>query len=135
MISGRGPSDPVIEQDDQLLTYPFVVVRVGCKVCNKVKRYRLARLVETFGADATMAHVLDRITINCPWRMDRTVKGRIKKPITDEKCGAYYLDLEGPRPPPDDPAAPSRPTLVHSVPYDHSQSPREIKRLRRALRG
>lgn len=79
MISGRGPYDPVTEQDEQLISYPYVTVRIACDVCKKPRKYRLARLVDMFGADISMTALLNELTVRCPWRRDQTRKAHIRK--------------------------------------------------------
>lgn len=135
MISGRGPFDPATEQDQQLLTYPYVWVRIGCAVCNKPRRFRLTKLVDTFGAEISMSVLLDRLTINCPWRQDLNYKGRVKQALTYEPCGARFIDLDPPQPPPDDPGAAARPKLRVVPSADDLVRPRRLKELKRALRG
>ena len=81
--------------DGRLRDYPFVVVRVGCRTCPRVGRYRLATLAERFGAHASLADVLQALSANCP---------RQRPSHPGPACGAYYPDLP-PRRPPDLPAA------------------------------
>jgi len=132
VTSGRGPYDPATPQDEQLLTWPDVNVRLACKACRKLRTYRLARLVDTFGSEITMAVLLDRLTINCPRRRYRDLKGRIKERISNEPCGAYYPDLtDPPRPKPTG----ARPDLRPVTLGKDLVTSRLVKEARRALRG
>jgi len=45
---------------------PYVVVRISCRDCPRIGRYRLAVLVERFGAEALMVDVLEAISAACP---------------------------------------------------------------------
>ena len=73
-----------------------MVVRLGCHSCPHVGRYRLATLAERFGANATLAVVLQALSASCPRQQRENHPG--------PECGAYYPDLP-PRRPPDLPAA------------------------------
>jgi hypothetical protein len=85
-----------------LATYPFVVVRVACHVCKRGGNYRLARLAVKFGADMTIADLIEHIAFDCPWR--RPPKERHPGKY-EPKCGAFFPDLDGPPRPPDLPPA------------------------------
>src|SRR3954452_11425553 len=80
--------------DGRLRDYPFVVVRFACRDCPRMGRYRLAILVERFGADADLETVLEAISASCPRQLE-SHPGR--------GCRAYYPDLP-PTQPPDLPA-------------------------------
>lgn len=111
-----------------------MVVRVACDVCKKKRGYRLAHLVETFGAQIAMPQLLDRLTVHCAWRRDLARKAPIRKqPLSDEPCGARFVDLERPRPPPDE--TPAEPASIPSIDPQKIMLPREIARIKRALRG
>ena len=88
--------------DGRLRDYPFVVVRLGCHTCPRLGRYRLAILAERFGAYASLADVLQALSVSCPRRQ--------RDPDPGPECGAYYPDLP-PRRPPDLPAALHPPRL------------------------
>jgi hypothetical protein len=78
---------------DCLAHYPFVVVRIRCRVCARKGSYRLARIAAKYGPEITLRDLLDRFSYDCLWRtQSRTKRGR-----TD--CGVYLPDLEQPRPP------------------------------------
>ena len=75
---------------DRLRDYPFVVVRIACRDCPRIGRYRLAVLAERFGAEADLWDVLEAIAAACPRSRERH-PGR--------RCEAYYPDLATPQPP------------------------------------
>jgi hypothetical protein len=82
----------------RLSDYPFVVVRVRCRFCNRAGQYRLARLAAKFGPEITLPDLLDRIAFDCAWR---TFPGERPPNQYDPKCGAWFVDLGQPRRPPD----------------------------------
>lgn len=65
---------------------------------DRVGRYRLARLVERFGADANLETVLLELSRGCRWQVPPGTKRR--KYVA--YCRAYFSDLMY-RPPPDEP--------------------------------
>ncbi len=76
-----------------LALYPFVVVRIACRVCTQSGAYRLARLAAKHGPEASLRDVLDRFSYDCLWRAEaRSKRGK-------SACGVYLPDLEQPRPP------------------------------------
>jgi hypothetical protein len=75
---------------DTLASYPFVTVRIACRNCKRRGRYRLARLAERFGADATLEEVLMTITADCNLAGNRTGRRGCR--------AAYFPDLD-PAPP------------------------------------
>ena len=80
---------------DTLLKYPYVVVRIGCRFCDRKGSYRLARLAVKFGTDAKLDDVARRLASDCPhW------KRNMRWP---EGCGVYLPDLQPPQKPPDRP--------------------------------
>jgi hypothetical protein len=82
-----------MDTQDCLAHYPFVVVRIRCRVCARKGSYRLARIAAKYGPEITLRDLLDRFSYDCLWRtQSRTKRGR-----TD--CGVYLPDLEQPRPP------------------------------------
>lgn len=60
------------------------VLRVACTKCDRVRRYPIARLIETIGPNANMADWLSKITADCP--------RKIKNSFSDQ-CGALCPDL------------------------------------------
>ena len=82
-----------MDNRDYLAHYPFVVVRIRCRVCPRKGSYRLARIAAKYGPEITLRDLLDRFSYDCLWRtQSRTTRGR-----TD--CGVYLPDLENRRPP------------------------------------
>ena len=79
---------------DKLAFYPFVIVRIACRVCSRKGSYRLARLAAKFGPEISLRDLTDRFSYDCLWREEaRSKKGK-------SGCGVYLPDLELPRPPP-----------------------------------
>lgn len=69
-----------------LADYPFVVVRLSCDLCPRRGRYRLARLVARFGADADLDRVRRELAQPCH-RLEN--KGMAMRP----GCRVDYPDL------------------------------------------
>jgi hypothetical protein len=92
---------------DRLSEFPYVIVRLGCELCNRRGEYRLARLAAKYGPEIRLDELMDRIAYDCPWR--RHPKDR-QAGEYDPGCGAYFLDLSRPTRPPDVP--PSKKKLV-----------------------
>jgi hypothetical protein len=80
-----------MDDRDCLAYYPFVVVRIACRVCSRTGSYRLARLAEKFGPEISLRDLTDR------WRAEAQSKRGTSS------CGVYLPDLEQPRPPDDPP--------------------------------
>src|SRR5271154_5610857 len=73
---------------DCLAHYPFVVVRIACRVCSRRGSYRLARLAAKFGPEITLRDLTNRFSYDCLWRAEaRSKKGK-------SACGVYLPDLE-----------------------------------------
>ena len=83
---------------NRLSEYPWVIVRLGCRYCNRRGQYRLARLAAKFGAEIGLDDLLDRLAFDCPWRRSPTDRRPGKYDVT---CGAMFIDLDGPPPPSD----------------------------------
>ena len=82
-----------MDDRDCLPFYPFVVVRIACRVCTRSGSYRLARLAAKYGPESTLRELTDRFAFDCLWRAEaRSKKGK-------SACGVYLPDLELPRPP------------------------------------
>ncbi len=81
-------------EPNTLATYPWVKVRVGCTACKRRGSYRLARLAAKFGPDISMDDLLAKLA-DCPY-------ARPRHPYR-MGCHARFVDLEPPRPPPDEP--------------------------------
>jgi len=92
---------------ERLWEYPFVVVRIACRVCNRQGRYRLARLAHRFGCDITLDQLVDELSRDCPLR-DPKVR---RKATIGEGCGAHLPDLGGTLPP-DLPPSPGRVRVI-----------------------
>jgi hypothetical protein len=82
-----------MDKQDCLAYYPFIVVRIRCRVCARKGSYRLARIAAKYGPDITLRDLLDRFSYDCLW----CTQSRSKKGRTD--CGVYLPDLEQRRPP------------------------------------
>jgi hypothetical protein len=77
----------------RLAFYPFVVVRIACRVCSRSGSYRLARLAAKYGPEITLRDLTNRFSYDCMWRAEaRSKKGK-------SACGVYLPDLEHKRPP------------------------------------
>ena len=85
----------------RLSEYPHVVVRIACSKCSRKGRYRLARLADKYGAEATMPAVLAQLAADCK---HRDVRHRVTN-----YCGAFFVNLGG-NGPPNEPAD-ARPNL------------------------
>jgi len=82
-----------MDDRDRLAFYPFVVVRIACRVCSRTGSYRLARLAAKFGPEITLRDLIDRFSYDCLWRAEaRSEAGK-------SACGVYLPDLANPRPP------------------------------------
>jgi hypothetical protein len=82
-----------VDHCDCLAFYPFVVVRIACRVCARSGSYRLARLAAKCGPEITLRELTDRFSYDCLWRAEaRSTKGK-------SACGVYLPDLEHKRPP------------------------------------
>ena len=80
---------------DVLSSYPYVVVRIACRRCTRKGSYRLARLAAKYGSEIPMMELLAHLAGDCAiW--DARHPGV-------PRCGAYFVDLEFPAPPPDRP--------------------------------
>ena len=78
---------------DRLASYPWVIVRVSCRRCNRHGAYRLARLAAKYGSEMSMSDLLVRLSYDCPWH------GEARNKAENEQCEAYFLDLERQTPP------------------------------------
>jgi hypothetical protein len=77
---------------DRLAFYPFVVVRIACRVCSRTGSYRLARLAAKYGPEITLRDLTDRFSRDCLWRAEaRSKAGK-------SACGVDLPDLANPRP-------------------------------------
>jgi hypothetical protein len=71
---------------DTLARYPYPIVRIACRYCQRKGRYRLETFVERHGAAMTLGALLESLTGDCQAALDRTGKLGCK--------GAYLPDLE-----------------------------------------
>jgi hypothetical protein len=82
-----------MDKRDCLAHYPFVVVRIACRVCSRRGSYRLARLAAKFRPEISLRDLTDRFSYDCMWRAE--AHGKNGK----SGCGVYLPDLEDPCPP------------------------------------
>jgi len=67
-----------MDDRDSLALYPFVVVRIACRVCSRRGSYRLARLAAKFGPEISLRDLTDRFSYDCLWRAEaRSKKGKL----------------------------------------------------------
>jgi hypothetical protein len=78
--------------EQQLAHFPYVIVRIGCEVCARRGRYRLARLAAKYGAEIDLYELLARLTADCGASNPR-------HPLHRE-CQARFVDLDPPAPSP-----------------------------------
>ena len=74
------------EERQTLAHYPYPVVRVACRYCERRGQYRLERLIETYSCDITFEQLLTRLSADCTRAADRTSRSSCR--------GAYLPDLE-----------------------------------------
>jgi hypothetical protein len=97
-----------MDDRDCFAFYPFVVVRIACRVCSRTGSYRLARLAAKFGPEIGLRDLTDRFSYDRRWRAEaRSKRGR-------SSCGVYLPDLEQPRPP-DAPPGLVKPRLIKNT--------------------
>jgi hypothetical protein len=82
-----------LNREECLAHYPFVIVRIACRVCARRGSYRLARLAAKFGPEISLRDLTDRFADDCLWRAEACSKRGVSA------CGVYLPDLEQPRPP------------------------------------
>jgi hypothetical protein len=82
-----------MDDRDRLTLYPYVVVRIRCRVCSRNGAYRLARLAAKFGPEISLRDLLDRFSFDCLWRAEAHGNRGVSA------CGVYLPDLEQLRPP------------------------------------
>ena len=75
----------------RLSNWPWVIVRVDCKLCPRHGCYRLARLAQQFGAEMELERLIAVLARDCPyWRND-------PRPY-EVRCGARLTDWDHQRP-------------------------------------
>jgi hypothetical protein len=84
-------------EQDTLLNYPYVIVRIACSACDRAGSYRLARLAAKYGADIRLDDLLRRLAGDCRYWCDRPQPRRFR-------CMARFCDIDPPTRPPDFPA-------------------------------
>jgi len=73
-----------MDNRDCLAHYPFVVVRIACRVCSRRGSYRLARLAAKYGPEISLRDLTDRFSYDCLWRAEaRSKKGKSAYVLTD----------------------------------------------------
>ena len=94
-LTGKEQTANIEGMDDRdcLALYPFVVVRIACRVCSRSGAYRLARLAAKYGPEISLRDLTERFSYDCLWRAE----ARSKRGVS--ACGVYLPDLEQPRPP------------------------------------
>jgi hypothetical protein len=76
-----------MDDRERLALYPFVVVRLACRVCSRGGSYRLARLAAKYGrTGVTLRDLTERFSYDCLGRGEAVE-------------GVYLPDLEHKRPP------------------------------------
>jgi hypothetical protein len=80
-----------MDDRDCLAHYPFVVVRIACRVCSRRGSYRLAWLAAKYGPEISLRDLTERFSFDCLWRAEaRSKRGQ-------SSCGVYLPELEQPR--------------------------------------
>lgn len=93
--------------NDALADYPYVLVRLACRFCQRRGSYRLARLAAKFGPEIDMRDMLARLAGDCAYWSDFPHRSSKRA-----GCGAYFPDLDWPRRPPDLPPGELRLRIV-----------------------
>lgn len=71
----------------QLSDYPWVVVRISCKLCTRRGCYRLVRLAARYGPEMDLDRLLADLACNCPYWRNNPRR-------YDPRCGARFEDLD-----------------------------------------
>jgi hypothetical protein len=75
------------EERNRLAHYPWPVVSVACRYCDRRGQYRIESLIATYGREATYEQVLASLSANCTRASDRTSRpGGCR--------GAYFPNIE-----------------------------------------
>ena len=86
----------------RLSDWPWVVVNVGCGLCPRRGRYRLARLAARLGPETELERVLAQLAGDCGLMRSTEIKPR----HYEARCGVRFEDLAyGKLPPPSLPPA------------------------------
>jgi hypothetical protein len=70
-----------------LASYPFPIVRIACRFCERRGRYRLETLTTAYGATYALTDLLALLSRDCRAALERTGKFGCR--------GPYLPDLEG----------------------------------------
>lgn len=73
----------------RLSDWPYVEVRVDCRMCPRRGFYRLARLAAAYGPEMDLERLLQHLAADCPWI------GRPSRKY-DPRCGVRYTDWDRP---------------------------------------
>jgi hypothetical protein len=78
-----------MKDDDRqtLAHYPWPMVSVACRYCDRRGQYRIESLIATYGREATFDHVLTSLSADCTRASDRTSRSGGCR-------GAYFPDIE-----------------------------------------
>ena len=115
MLAGITGGETGCEMEDPrgtLRQYPYVVVRLRCDCCARSGGYRLASLVEKYGAGFPLERLVERLCYpTCGRNPENRQKHRLSGP---KNCEAYLCDLrsdmaEADLPPGRDPFRPQLP--------------------------
>jgi hypothetical protein len=60
------------DERQALARYPYPVMRVACRYCQRRGRYRLERLIAAYGSDTTFEQLLTSLSADCTRASDRT---------------------------------------------------------------
>jgi hypothetical protein len=84
----RGGINHVTGHDERniLAHYPWPIVCVACRYCDRRGQYRIESLIATYGREATYEHVLTSLSAGCTRASDRTSRPGCR--------GAYLPDIE-----------------------------------------
>jgi hypothetical protein len=83
----KGSGIDVTDDRQTLEHYPWPVVSVASRYCDRREWYRIETLIAAYGREATYAQVLTSMTADCTRASDRTSRpGGCR--------GAYFPDIE-----------------------------------------
>lgn len=77
----------------RLSDWPWVEVKVDCKLCPRHGCYRLARLAHRFGPETDLDLLLSHLASDCPWSRS----GRSPRQY-EVRCGVRFTDWDHRRP-------------------------------------
>src|SRR5579875_389413 len=96
-----------------LSQYPWVVVRLDCRLCQRRGCYRLARLAARYGPEMPLEKLLAILASDCPWWRSEADRRKY-----DLCCSARFVDLDHNLPPQDLP-----PDLLPGPPIHRERPP------------